>query len=145
VDDRLKHHNVKSEIRNQKLKMPKPAWQLPAGVTRGVWDYSQTGELAENEDAYFAEHPLFDFDAQVLRRYFEPPGVVADLGCGAGRALLPLVRRGLSAIAIDLSQSMLEAVRRRARSSACGRISSISIAWPTIQSTTRCVSSAPWG
>jgi SAM-dependent methyltransferase len=91
-----------------------PHWQLPPGVTRGLWDYVQSAEIAEDYDDYFAFNTLFEFDEQVLARYFTPPGVVADFGCGTGRALLPLVRRGFQGLAVDLSEQMLRVVREKA-------------------------------
>jgi SAM-dependent methyltransferase len=79
-----------------------------------LWDYVQSREIAENYDDYFAFNTLFEFDEQVIARHFSPPGVVADLGCGTGRALLPLVRRGFEGLAIDLSEQMLRVVREKA-------------------------------
>lgn len=93
-----------------------PEWRLPAGVTRGVWDYLHSPQIASQYDAYFAEEPLFEFDQQVLTEEFVPPGVVADLGCGTGRALLPLVQAGHTGIAIDLSEHMLNVVAAKAAS-----------------------------
>ena len=66
-------------------------WQLPAGVTQGSWQYSQADFIAEDYDAYFAEHGLLKFDQAVLDQWFTRPGTVIDYGCGTGRALLPLV------------------------------------------------------
>jgi SAM-dependent methyltransferase len=70
--------------------------------------------VAINYDDYFAFNSLFDFDEQVLARHFTPPGLVADLGCGTGRALLPIVRSGHRGLAIDLSPHMLAIVREKA-------------------------------
>ena len=91
-----------------------PQWQLPAGVSRGTWDYAHAAHIADEYDAYFSENRLFVFDEQVLARHFAPPGTVADLGCGSGRALVPLARRGLSGLAIDLSDDMLRVVQAKA-------------------------------
>ncbi len=91
-----------------------PDWKLPPGVPRGVWDYVASSEIATEYDAYHGDNPLFAFEAQVLGEEFTPPGLVADLGCGSGRALLPLVRAGHRGLAIDLSQHMLEVVRQKA-------------------------------
>ena len=73
------------------------SWQLPPGVTRGMWDYAQADHIARDYDEYFAFNRLFDFDEQVLAKYITRPGWVFDLGCGTGRAaVLPLRRCGFS-------------------------------------------------
>ncbi|MEQ8789004.1 MAG: class I SAM-dependent methyltransferase [Pirellulaceae bacterium] len=98
---------------------PVPQWRLPPGVTRGLMDYVQSEHIADDYDAYFAENKLFEFDEQVLVRHLGKPStdrnvVVADLGCGTGRALVPLARRGFRGLAVDLSRHMLEVVREKA-------------------------------
>jgi SAM-dependent methyltransferase len=50
----------------------------------------------------------------VIARHFRAPGLVADLGCGTARALVPLCRRGFRGLAIDLSDNMLAVVREKA-------------------------------
>ena len=92
----------------------RPAWQLPAGVSRGAWDYVHAPHIADQYDDYFAGNTLFETDEAVLRRHFDPPGLVADLGCGTGRALLPLARAGHRGLAVDLSEHMLRIVREKA-------------------------------
>lgn len=97
----------------------KPLWRLPRGVTRGLWEYAHSDHIAEDYDEYFSFNKLFTFDEQVAAKYFQlaasqPPPVVADLGCGTGRALLPLVRRGFRGLAVDLSEKMLRVVREKA-------------------------------
>lgn len=97
--------------------MSVPDWRLPPGVPRGVWDYAQSKTVAEDYDDYHALNTLFDFEEQVLREEFGPAppgGVIADLGCGTGRALLPLVREGWRGLAVDLSDEMLAVVREKA-------------------------------
>lgn len=96
-----------------------PDWRLPPGVPRGAWDYAQSKLIADDYDEYHAENTLFEFEEQVLHEEFgEPPasatGVIADLGCGSGRALLPLCRAGWRGLAIDLSEAMLDVVREKA-------------------------------
>jgi SAM-dependent methyltransferase len=95
--------------------MPRPEWQLPEGVPRGVWEYTQAEHIAEDYDHYFADNWLFEMDEAVLQRHVRPPGVVIDFGCGTGRALLPLVARGLTGVGVDLSMPMLRLVREKAR------------------------------
>lgn len=96
-----------------------PEWQLPPGVTRGMWEYAHNDMVADDYDEYFAFNKLFDFDEQVIARHFHndvegEAKLVADLGCGTGRALVPLARRGFRGLAVDLSERMLEIVRTKA-------------------------------
>jgi SAM-dependent methyltransferase len=92
----------------------RPEWQLPRGVPRGVWEYAQAEHIAQEYDEYFAGTRLFDFDEQVLARYFTRCGLVVDLGCGTGRALVPLARRGFRGLGVDLSEQMLRIVGQKA-------------------------------
>jgi SAM-dependent methyltransferase len=94
--------------------MSKPAWQLPLGVTRGLWDYAQEPQIADDYDDYFAYNTLFEFDRSVLQRYFTRPGTLIDLGCGTGRLLLPFARQGFHCVGVDLSLPMLRVVERKA-------------------------------
>lgn len=96
------------------LLSSRPHWQLPRGVPRGVWEYSHTESIAAEYDHYFAFNQLFEFDEQVIARHFTSPGLVADFGCGTGRALIPLARRGFRTLGIDLSGHMLRVVREKA-------------------------------
>lgn len=92
---------------------PPPAWRLPVGIPRGVWEYAHRPQVAGNYDEEFAENTLFDFDESVLLRYFTKPGVFVDLGCGTGRALLPFARRGFQTIGVDLSPRFLKLVAEK--------------------------------
>jgi len=93
-----------------------PQWRLPRGVTRGVWQYTQADHIAEGYDDYFALNRLFEFDEHVLASHFSRPGLVVDLGCGTGRALVGLARRGFRGLAVDLSPAMLQIVAEKAKS-----------------------------
>ncbi|RMF88115.1 MAG: class I SAM-dependent methyltransferase, partial [Planctomycetota bacterium] len=88
-------------------------WSLP-GVPCGVWEYAQSAELPYLYDHTFATNDLFVLDEQVIGKYLTHPGVVLDLGCGTGRTLLPLAARGFRAMGVDLSRTMLQAVRKKA-------------------------------
>jgi SAM-dependent methyltransferase len=94
-------------------------WQYLPGTTRGLWDYVGNESIASEYDSFFARTPLFEFDQMVLQKYLDPgqpPGkIVVDLGCGTGRALLPLARRGFRGLAVDLSAHMLGIVNEKAR------------------------------
>jgi len=92
----------------------RPSWQLPSGVTRGTMDYVESPAIADDYDEFFAFCDLFQFDEQVIAESIPPTGLVADLGCGTGRALVPLVRRGNRGLAVDLSAEMLRVVREKA-------------------------------
>ncbi len=92
----------------------RPEWRLPPGVPRGVWEYAQAEHIAAEYDAYFAGTLLFEFDEQVLARHFTQPGLVVDLGCGTGRAVIPLARRGFQCLAVDLSEPMLRKLGEKA-------------------------------
>ena len=79
-----------------------------------TWEYAQTEHIARDYDEYFAFNSLFEFDQEVLNRHFAQPGYVVDLGCGTGRALVPLVRAGFRGLAVDLSAEMLSVVGEKA-------------------------------
>ncbi|WP_146431843.1 class I SAM-dependent methyltransferase [Blastopirellula retiformator] len=92
-----------------------PRWQLPSGVTRGTMDYVESPAIADDYDEYFAFSDLFQFDEAVVAESIPPTGLVADLGCGTARALVPLVRRGNRGLAVDLSAEMLRVVAEKAK------------------------------
>ena len=95
----------------------KPEWQIPTGMTRGLLDYADSPMVAQDYDYFFAENSLFDFDKQILREEFGPDDngkkLIADFGCGTGRALLPFLETGFSGMAIDMSENMLKIVREK--------------------------------
>jgi len=93
----------------------RPERQLPRGVSRGIWRYTQAEHIADLYDDYFAQNRLFDFDRQVLARHFVRPGLVIDLGSGTGRALVALARRGFRGLGVDLSPAMLQILVRKAK------------------------------
>ena len=93
----------------------RPEWQLPPGVSQGVWQYTQADHIAQQYDEYFAVNQLFEFDRQVLANHLNRPGLVADLGCGTGRAVVGLARQGHRGLAVDLSPAMLRIVAEKAR------------------------------
>jgi SAM-dependent methyltransferase len=91
-----------------------PDWKLPPGVNAPLWQYAHTPRLAEEEDDYFAGHPLFVADAHALDDRFTEPGPLIDLGCGTGRLSIRFARAGFPVTSVDLSPSMLAQLRRRA-------------------------------
>jgi SAM-dependent methyltransferase len=97
-----------------------PAWKLPEGVNASLWEYTQSRRLADEEDAYFRDHPLFEADAEALDARFRVPGRLVDLGCGTGRNALRFARRGFPVVAVELSQPMLARVADRAQAAGVG-------------------------
>ncbi len=95
-------------------RMP-PAWRLPEGVDVPLWQYTHTPRLAAEEDAYFADHPLFQADTRALNDRFVVPGRLVDLGCGTGRHAIRFASRGFAVAAVDLSRAMLERVGAKAQ------------------------------
>ena len=86
---------------------------LPSGVSPGVQRMVKSEQRADAYDDDYASHPLLTYDLQVLQRWFAEPGRFLDLGCGTGRALIALGRRGFEVTGIDLSPRMLEIARRK--------------------------------
>ena len=96
-----------------------PAWRLPQGVNASLWRYAHTPRLADEEDEYFAGHPLFQADRRALDERFLRPGPLVDLGCGAGRHAVHFARKGFPVTAVDLSHAMLQTVGRKAALAEC--------------------------
>ena len=97
----------------------RPQWQLPKGVSHGLWDYTQSNSIADDYDEYFSYTSLFELDQglvlETLAQVGKPNELVADLGCGTGRALVPVVEAGYRGLAIDLSWPMLQLVQQKAQ------------------------------
>jgi SAM-dependent methyltransferase len=78
--------------------------------------YRSDANLAARQSIYAYQHPRIDLAARVLDLVDLPvAGVIVDVGCGNGRYLAELARRGLRGhlIGADLSFGMLEAARSR--------------------------------
>lgn len=96
----------------------RPNWARPPGVAAGTWQYVNQRSIADRYDAFVADTPLCQLDAEIIERLFpntknlgKTPTTVVDLGCGSGRTTIPLAQRGYRVFAIDLSQRMLEVLR----------------------------------
>lgn len=92
-----------------------PAWKLPQGVNSSLWRYAHTPRIAEDEEAFFANHPLFEADRRALESRFTEPGPLIDLGCGTGRHSLQFARQGFPVTAVELSHLMLTRLGEKAR------------------------------
>jgi SAM-dependent methyltransferase len=95
------------------MKAP-PDWLLPSGVTRGLWDYVHDAEIAKNYDAYLSNSSLFSTDLAFVDKHCFKPGRFLDMGCGAGRLLIHLAKRGYRVLGVDLSEAMLEVAKAKA-------------------------------
>lgn len=106
-----------------------PNWRLPAGVTRGTWDYIRSDHIADDYDDYFASSELMRLDIEVLKRFLPPINArdiavtrgtssqtnprIADLGCGTGRVASELIPLGYRMLNIDLSEAMLRKAKTK--------------------------------
>jgi SAM-dependent methyltransferase len=93
---------------------PPADWQLPPGVTRGLWDFLHDPAVARTYDAGLADNRLVTVDQAFAEAHFDRPGRLLDLGCGTGRLLLPFARRGFWVLGVDLSEEMLAVARDKA-------------------------------
>jgi ubiquinone/menaquinone biosynthesis C-methylase UbiE len=89
-------------------------WQLPPGVSRGLWDYLHDPAIARNYDNSLAGSLLCEADQRFVECHCPAPGRLIDLGCGTGRLLLSQARRGLWVLGVDLSEEMLRVAREKA-------------------------------
>lgn len=98
--------------------MTRPDWQLPRGVSRALWEYTQQPHIATGYDQSIANSALSRYDTQVLLQQFAEPGRLIDLGCGTGRHALEFATRGFDVLGVDLSREML--IQLQAKSRATG-------------------------
>jgi SAM-dependent methyltransferase len=89
-------------------------WQLPPGVSRGLWDYLHDADLARRYDAGLVASPLAGVDLTFVEEHCPTPGRLIDLGCGTGRLAVAFARRGFRTVAVDLSEEMLRVVGEKA-------------------------------
>ncbi|MEM9644372.1 MAG: class I SAM-dependent methyltransferase [Planctomycetota bacterium] len=93
------------------------AWLRPIGVAEGTWAYTQQRSIADHYSDFVDATPLCELDQQFLVECFPRPNpavgrptpLILDLGCGDGRSLLSLMRRGYRGLGVDLSEPMLQA------------------------------------
>jgi len=92
-------------------------WQLPTGVSPGTQEYFESDEIASDYDSYFEYTSLFSFDESIVINELgkgDDKSIVADFGCGTGRALVATGKQGHRGLAIDMSTKMLQIVQRKA-------------------------------
>ena len=73
-----------------------------------VWHY---GLMAQRWGEFLTDAPEMSFFLQEIERHGQP---VLDLGCGAGRLLLPLLAAGVDIDGCDISPDMLDQCRKAA-------------------------------
>lgn len=95
--------------------MTRPDWQLPRGVSRALWEYTQQPHIATGYDQSIANSALSRYDTQVLLEQFPTPGRLIDLGCGTGRHALEFATRGFDVLGVDLSREMLLQLQAKSR------------------------------
>ena len=74
----------------------RPDWRLPRGVTRALVEHAQLTDVKLAYDERFSSGDDGELDERILAKFLQPPGLVIDLGSGAGRLAIPLARRGLA-------------------------------------------------
>lgn len=89
-----------------------PDWQLPPGVTSGLWEYLHDPDLAQQYLTKVSDSPFAHADQLFVLKHLPVPCKVVDLGCGPGRSLLPLYKQGFACTGIDLSEHMLDEARK---------------------------------
>ena len=116
----------------------RPDWQLPPGVTRGLWDYVRSDAIAAGYAAACDGDSLCQADEDAVLEALLPrlekhrgtapagpaeesaqlespePFRVGDFGCGTGRHALALAKAGCAVLAVDLSLPMLRETRKAA-------------------------------
>jgi ubiquinone/menaquinone biosynthesis C-methylase UbiE len=75
--------------------------------------YIDHPEIARDYDRYFARHPLFSLDGTFLLDHIAPGSRTLDLGCGTGRHMELLARRGGQVVGVDRSAHMLSAAAEK--------------------------------
>ena len=75
--------------------------------------YVSSPAVACDYDRYFAGQGLFDYDSELLNRWFVQPGRLIDLGCGTGRHVVQFAQRRFDVVGVDLSDAMLAMTERK--------------------------------
>jgi ubiquinone/menaquinone biosynthesis C-methylase UbiE len=93
---------------------PPPEWQLPPGVTRGLWQYLHDDAIARGYDASLGDAALVHLDCHFVHQHCPQPGRLVDLGCGTGRLAMAMAQRGHRVVGVDLSAPMLRVAGQKA-------------------------------
>lgn len=91
-----------------------------AGDNYYSWLESEFDVVASDYDRHITENSvnmlLRERSLWLLGRTFSRPSRLLEVGCGSGMETLPMLRKGHEIVAIDISSSMIEVVRRKAKS-----------------------------
>ena len=82
-------------------------------IQDSTWQYANASHIAWEYDDYYEDLALFAYDTRVLDETLTEPGSLIDLGCGTGRHVLHLAKRGFDITGIDLSPFMLDVAREK--------------------------------
>jgi len=64
-------------------------------------------------DVYTRNAQIWPSEKKIFNKYFNKPGLILDIGCGAGRTSFELAKRGHQVVGIDLSQAMIDKANKR--------------------------------
>ncbi|MGP8072292.1 MAG: methyltransferase domain-containing protein [Thermoplasmata archaeon] len=88
-------------------------------VTYRRWLVGEFDNLADDYDRHITENRvnrlLRERSLAELRRVFSSAHYLLDVGCGSGMETLPLLTDGHEIVCVDISERMLEVVRKKAR------------------------------
>jgi SAM-dependent methyltransferase len=85
---------------------------LPAPITPPTREYIESPHIALEYESYHRFNELFQYDTEVLARWFPTPGRLLDLGCGTGRHVVHFAAKAFEAVGVDLSEFMLRVARQ---------------------------------
>ena len=96
----------------------------PSAGSYGRWIEAEFDSIAEEYDRHILGNEvnrlLRDRSLARLRSVFARPASLLDVGCGSGMETLPMLRDGHQVTAVDVSQRMLDVVRRKAAAEGLG-------------------------
>lgn len=79
----------------------------------GDYPGTETSSVADNLDETISRQGLAEDVARFREFALEHGGPTLEIGCGTGRVLIPLARAGVAITGIDISQAMIDRLRKR--------------------------------
>lgn len=71
--------------------------------------------VTQSQYKKIAETGLWESEKILVEKYFTPRVFILDIGCGSGRAAIPLHQAGYNVIGVDITPEMIETARDVAR------------------------------